>query len=294
MACSDVRIDPIIEPIKEKTFQLKVTDYCPQTGNTFTDTFAHNFSAPLEYDHHEPDSDADGLTDKYELTSQLATVYNLKPEKADTNGDGYSDFLVNLLGRDVFSQSFFKECSQKGQDTDQDGITDCEEDLVKTDVDDPDSDSDGIPDGIEVRYGTNPLDPVDSFLDPDHDGRSNFEEVKFNTPINYSNDIHIDSKSYQYKVVTKMKADTECYEITVSNIPHMDIKENMLKIFVLENKTINTGGTGQGQQLFINTATLLIPRGIADGDTVVIDNVRNQTLQSDELTINSDKESQPK
>lgn len=290
MACSDVKITEQIIPIKEKTFQVKISTFCPKQGSNFADTFAHNFSAPLEYDHHEPDSDADGLTDEYEKTSNLASVYNFRPEKADTNDDGYSDFLVNLLGRDVYSQGFFKTCNQKGQDTDQDGISDCEEDLVKTDPDDPDSDDDGLPDGIEVRFGTNALDPVDSFLDPDQDGFSNLEELKNNTPINYSNDLHIESKKYSYKVITKMEQNTECYEITISNIPHMDIEQNMVKVFVLENEQINTGGTGQGQQLFIRTATLLVPRDIADGDTIVIETVSNQTVNPEELVINSDEE----
>lgn len=40
----------------------------------------------------------------------------------------------------------------------------------------PDSDSDGMPDEWERRYGLNPLDPSDGNLDKDHDGYRNIEE----------------------------------------------------------------------------------------------------------------------
>ncbi|HMP75901.1 MAG TPA: thrombospondin type 3 repeat-containing protein [Kiritimatiellia bacterium] len=41
---------------------------------------------------------------------------------------------------------------------------------------DPDSDGDGIPDSIEVKWGMNPFDPSDALADLDGDGYSNLEE----------------------------------------------------------------------------------------------------------------------
>ena len=60
-----------------------------------------------------------------------------------------------------------------GQDSDEDGITDDEEVLVTgTDPNNPDSDADGLGDGVEVNNRMNPLDP-----DMDKDGVNDGQEV---------------------------------------------------------------------------------------------------------------------
>lgn len=60
-----------------------------------------------------------------------------------------------------------------GQDTDQDGLSDDDEVLVTgTDANNPDSDNDGLVDGVEVVNRMNPLDP-----DMDKDGVSDGQEV---------------------------------------------------------------------------------------------------------------------
>ncbi|PID83266.1 hypothetical protein CSB11_01880 [Candidatus Campbellbacteria bacterium] len=46
---------------------------------------------------------------------------------------------------------------KESDDTDNDGLLDWQEIIYKTDIDNPDSDGDGINDGDEVRDGTNPL-----------------------------------------------------------------------------------------------------------------------------------------
>ncbi len=63
--------------------------------------------------------------------------------------------------------------TSNGQDTDQDGIADQDELLVTgTDASNPDSDGDGLSDGVEVQNRMNPLDP-----DMDHDGVNDGQEV---------------------------------------------------------------------------------------------------------------------
>jgi len=69
-------------------------------------------------------------------------------------------------------------------DSDLDGLSDAEEDLLGTDPDDPDTDDDGIEDGPEVAAGLDPLDPTDAALDPDGDGLTNAEEVALGTDHN--------------------------------------------------------------------------------------------------------------
>jgi hypothetical protein len=47
-----------------------------------------------------------------------------------------------------------------------------------------DSDGDGLPDGIEVNNGLDPLNPADGMQDADNDGYRNIEEYKSKTDIN--------------------------------------------------------------------------------------------------------------
>jgi hypothetical protein len=64
-------------------------------------------------------------------------------------------------------------------DSDTDGLTDAEEVYTyQTDPCNPDSDGDGMPDGWEVRYGLDPLDPNDASGDLDGDGVSNLDEYR--------------------------------------------------------------------------------------------------------------------
>ncbi|RKG89288.1 cell envelope biogenesis protein OmpA [Corallococcus sp. CA049B] len=75
-------------------------------------------------------------------------------------------------------------------DTDNDGLTDEEEVAEGTDPNNPDTDGDGIPDGIEVKVGgTDPLDDdsdddgiLDGNEDKDHDGVVDADETDPNNP----------------------------------------------------------------------------------------------------------------
>lgn len=94
----------------------------------------------------ETDTDGDGLTDECEIE------WGLNHENADSDGDGLSDYAeIYLTGTDPLIV-----------DTDQNGVSDAEEDL----------DRDGLSNNIEMEYGTNP-----ASSDTDGDNLTDYDEV---------------------------------------------------------------------------------------------------------------------
>lgn len=161
----------------------------------------------------EVDSDGDGLPDWFEL--EIGT----SPTTADTDGDHLSDFVEHMLrseGLDPLRNelehpdgNWPKECPLPGsgnpnafspeRDSDGDGLTDCEEALLRTEATLFDTDGDGIPDRLELIYGTNPL-ANDALEDPDADGFTNIDEYR----------LHRDPLS-------RDPASTRSYRLEVSN-----------------------------------------------------------------------------
>ncbi|MBT6684068.1 MAG: hypothetical protein HOB55_04330, partial [Euryarchaeota archaeon] len=74
--------------------------------------------------------------------------------------------------------------SDGGADWDGDGLTNAEEQDAGTDMNNPDTDNDGMPDGWEVSYGLDPNSASDSSADPDGDGLTNSEEYSAGTNPN--------------------------------------------------------------------------------------------------------------
>ncbi len=142
------------------------------------------------------DSDGDGLTDAQE--AEMGT----DPAKADMDGDGMKDGWEFYHGLDMFNSNDASEdpdkdgftnleefnaatypddsCSRPNSrrpiDTDKDGLPDAVEIKYGTGMNDPDSDKDGMDDGWEFYHGLNPFDDADAFEDTDGDEFSNLEE----------------------------------------------------------------------------------------------------------------------
>ena len=76
--------------------------------------------------------------------------------------------------------------SDGGADWDGDGLTNAEEQAAGTDMNNADTDNDGLPDGWEVAYGLNPNSASDANADPDGDGLSNSQEYAAGTNPNSS------------------------------------------------------------------------------------------------------------
>ncbi len=91
------------------------------------------------------------------VSMKLSHIEMFNGSVNDLDGDGEPDF--------------------SDDDIDGDGLLNNVENSIGTDPANPDSDSDGIPDGYEFDYQIlDPLSAGDSFLDPDGDGLTNLEE----------------------------------------------------------------------------------------------------------------------
>jgi len=119
--------------------------------------------------------------------------FSYQPEAGFTGVDGFS-YQVRVNGIDSNIASVLLTVSNE-PDQDSDGIPDsadncpasANQDQANHDSDamgdacDEDDDNDGLPDAWETANGLDPLDAADAGLDPDGDGFSNRDEYRFNT-----------------------------------------------------------------------------------------------------------------
>ncbi|MFA4834115.1 MAG: L,D-transpeptidase family protein [Patescibacteria group bacterium] len=96
-----------------------------------------------------PDFDGDGVSDKDEVE-----IYGTNPKIADTDGDGYNDWVELNTG---YSPLNPKRVKLEKSDYDNDGLSDRMELNFHTDLTNPDTDGDGHKDGEEINGGFNPL-----------------------------------------------------------------------------------------------------------------------------------------
>ncbi|MCA9671012.1 MAG: VWA domain-containing protein [Myxococcales bacterium] len=161
------------------------------------------------------DSDGDGVTD--DMEAKLGT----DPNSADSDGDGYGDWLA--IWRDPATGKAlatpYPDCPAADRvDLDGDGLNACEERLLGTDPRLADTDRDRVPDGLEVRWGTDPL-VVDDKDDPDFDGVLSGEEIRQHTNPRVDDRSAHSRLAYHYSVKQLPDSgDRKCFDLEVRGI----------------------------------------------------------------------------
>lgn len=168
-------------------------------------------------DYNLEDSDKDGLPDAYE------NMIGTNPLKADTDGDGLSDYEeLYITNTDPLKADTDGNGILDGnEDLDSDGLTNIQEIKYGTDPLISDTDSDGLNDGDEVnKYKTDPLK-----ADTDEDGINDGDEIKLglNPLTKYTKEGILDS---EVKFEQKISNDTLKNINTPDNPFELDIKIN--------------------------------------------------------------------
>ena len=128
--------------------------------------------SPVSFD--DDDTDGDGLPDWWEL--KYFDDLTVTDGTIDSDGDGLNDYYEYLAGtspinqytegvRDIFGHLKSENILDADWDPDYDGLTNLDEQNFGTDPFNPDSDDDGVLDGIEMADFTSPLHSMNR-LDP--------------------------------------------------------------------------------------------------------------------------------
>ncbi|MHB8877665.1 MAG: vWA domain-containing protein [Myxococcaceae bacterium] len=232
------------------------------------DFLATNFSAPANSPLDVADSDSDGLTDAQEA------VERTDPLGPDTDADGFSDGVevhFAALGASFRPRQLALPdgggldpgCppALRRVDSDCDGLTDCDEQIIGTNALRTDSDNDGVPDSVEWQLGTQPS-SKDLDEDPDSDGLVNRTEVRLHTDPLLADSSKLTTSGYRYSLRTDGPVDSEgrqCHLFRVDNIS----LANTLADF-------RDGGSGRGagyNDLYLSLS--MIPGDDPNGRTLV-------------------------
>jgi len=274
VSCENSRLIPLtsLETYMPPTVTVIIKNYCPAPDHAFTDVFVSNYSAEVWGGKFLDDFDRDGIPNIYDSSATLG----LSPYSDDSNQDGYHDLLVYRGGFALAEQRKFPappRCPDLTADDDHDGLSNCEEQFIThTDPQNPDTDGDGIPDGLEVRAGLDPLDGTDAHLNPDGDNWDNYQEVKFHTPFNEYNNEYLNKLAYQYQTTTDFSTGSICYTFTVSNIGIANVSNsNLISVQILEQKTVSVDPSNYRQVPYLTRKFILVPRTQKDKSVLSFD-----------------------
>jgi hypothetical protein len=173
------------------------------------------------------DSDGDGLPDETDSSFSAGT----NKFKTDSDADGFDDYFEythKLKGFNPDNDPDPRGCKATPlrpnpdcacQDTDGDGLSECAEKYLGTDSTLVDSDADGVPDGLEARYGLDPAVRDAPLKDSDGDGLPDLLEIQQHSdPLVADADLQA-REGYRYDIkAVDVDGGVTCYDFSVSNI----------------------------------------------------------------------------
>lgn len=230
----------------------------PRCGEALADSDGDGLSdlreIELESNPLQDDTDDDGLNDLLEWRFRESGFDLLDPEDSqcyvpeqciDDDGDGFCDCVrdsdadgvcnceeegeqcADDMGHDCVDEDEdgFCDCPDLDDDgrcdyddSDGDGLHDCEEVFYGTAQNGADSDADGIPDPVEARFQTNPVE-ADLQDDIDADRTPNGIELLGNTDPNCDDSAVRSRLAYRYRVdELGINKGQTCYDFGVENI----------------------------------------------------------------------------
>ncbi len=172
------------------------------------------------------DSDGDGIPDERDN----GFTHDTSAFAADSDGDCFDDGFEVLRASNGFSPGADKDtrgCDPANpltldcvcRDTDGDGLSQYAESYLGTRAGLVDSDGDGIPDGLEARYGLDPRTPAQPGVDTDGDGIPDLLELRAGSDPTRQDRAFHDRFGYRYEVRAETQDDgSVCYDFTVSNL----------------------------------------------------------------------------
>ena len=172
----------------------------------------------------EPDADGDGLSDAVESAAGSKT----RPDSSDSDGDGFDDLYESThasLGFDP-AVADLRGCDParpntlgcRATDGDGDGLSQFSERWNFTREVLADSDSDGIPDGLELRFGLDPATP--NYTDLDGDAQLDAAEVRQGTnPLAANGGADGEALQVSWTLTSQSAAGASCYDLTLDNLP---------------------------------------------------------------------------
>ncbi len=187
----------LVQPLSSEPGDLnRVVD---TDGDGLPDELDNDFSNKTS--RYDVDSDVDGFDDNFEIRHYDDGFRADRPDGRGCNPS--SPLTINCRPRD----------------TDGDGLSQYAEEYLKTRPTLVDSDGDGIPDGLEVRYGLDPLKPLSGGLDTDGDGVPDSDEFRFGSNPIKRDKAYFDRNAFQYDITSEVQSNGQvCYQFSVSNL----------------------------------------------------------------------------
>ncbi|WIG95309.1 VWA domain-containing protein [Myxococcus sp. SDU36] len=173
------------------------------------------------------DSDGDGVPDSIDNSFTLKTNTFVADSDGDCLDDGF-EFRREDQGFRAANDLDARGCNPASpltpncvcRDTDGDGLSQFAEDYLRTRAGIVDSDGDGVPDGLEARWGLDPLENSVSGLDTDGDGIPDGQELRAGSDPTRRDKAFHERFGYQYETrIAEVRPDGSlCYDFTVSNL----------------------------------------------------------------------------